>query len=220
MNDRITHIWKEDDYTLEETCEKHIFNYLIVKGDTTTQRSYALSKEERVIVTSCYDNPLIRFAAILAIRHHKNQIDKGGHPYIEHLLAVAARTDRIQSCVVGLLHDIVEDTEVTYDSLYDLIPSWALFAIEAITRRRLPDLKKENYDDYLSRVLGNDIATEVKICDMINNLNYSRISNGLPSREDANRIGCYAKYLPILVKKYWDNKDDERDLGPVHTGEA
>jgi (p)ppGpp synthase/HD superfamily hydrolase len=205
---------------LQETRYGDFYIYAIGKGDRTFDVSYHLSEEEVSFTNSCPENALIRLAIIEAYRHHKEQVDKGGHPYIEHLSSVASRMDNVQGYVVGLLHDTVEDTDMTYERLNELFPDWVLMAVEAISRRKIPGGGKETDDSYMSRVINNEIATEVKISDMINNLDYSRISKGLPTKEEAERMGRYGKYLPILVRKYWDNKEDERDLGPVHTGKA
>ena len=62
-------------------------------------------------------NEQLEIAIELAIKYHKGQIDKGGNPYILHPLEVMNNVDRMESKIVAVLHDIIEDTECSVDTL-------------------------------------------------------------------------------------------------------
>jgi len=92
----------------------------------------------------------------------------GGEPYCIHPIAVAEslRDYDIEYQIVALLHDIVEDTDVTLELLKDLgFPKYIRSAVDAITHR-----KDESYADYIKRCNKNEIARLVKTADMLHNL--------------------------------------------------
>ena len=62
-------------------------------------------------------NEQLEIAIELASKYHKGQIDKGGNAYILHPLEVMNNVDRMESKIVAVLHDIIEDTECTVNTL-------------------------------------------------------------------------------------------------------
>lgn len=130
--------------------------------------------------------------------HHRNQKDKAGEPYINHLIRVAARvspvtTDRSETAV-ALLHDVVEDTDVTVEQVRELFGDTIADAVDAITKR-----KHETVQNYLYRVSQNKIALRVKLCDIADNKDEDRLKK--LSKEEAKRLkNKYAKYLNIFVQ--------------------
>ena len=123
--------------------------------------------------------------------------DKGGKPYIEHLLFVANKMETEEEKIVALLHDIVEDIEgITLDTLRQMGYSEKIIqAVDSMTKR-----KGEDYEDYLKRVKQNPIARKVKLADIEHNMDLSRIEN--PTEKDYERIEKkYKKALKILNKE-------------------
>jgi len=140
-------------------------------------------------------NHLLEKAIELATTHHKGQVDKGGHAYILHPLAVMMRVNTIEEKIVAVLHDIIEDTPVTLHELRKhSFPEHIIEAIDILTKR-----KKESYDKYIWRIKNNPLALVVKLADIEENLNLKRIPS--PTKKDLERIKKY-----FLVKKYLKNK--------------
>lgn len=131
----------------------------------------------------------------IARKAHKGQTDKGGNDYILHPMFVASRMDTDAEKAVAWLHDVVEDTPVTLDDLREIFPEEIVEAVDAITKRLL-----ESYSEYLCRVASNDIAYKVKLADMENNSDISRISN--PSAVDIERCERYILRKRQLISAY------------------
>lgn len=112
-------------------------------------------------------------ATKLATRKHKGQYRKGGGLYISHPLAVAERFDDEDYKIVAILHDTLEDTDLTtYELVRDYRPkAEVLEALEAITKT-----EGQTYLDFILQVRKNKIATAVKIEDLNHNL--SDLGNG------------------------------------------
>ena len=137
---------------------------------------------------------VLTIARQLATEAHKEQIDKAGKPYISHCQAVAAQLNTTEEKIVGWLHDVVEDTNITFSDLEkEGIPEYLIEAIKAITK-----ISGESYKQYIKRVKENKIALSVKIADMRHNCDLSRIAN--PTAKDYARLTKYQKILPDLIK--------------------
>lgn len=131
----------------------------------------------------------------LARQAHACQVDKLGKPYIEHPLRVmsALPQDDLEGRVVAVLHDIVEDTEVTLDQLRTLGFSEAIVgALACLTHG-----EGEPYDAYLLRVKQNPIAMRVKLADMNDNASEERLSL-LPPELAARLRAKYARARGLL----------------------
>ena len=116
---------------------------------------------------------LLEIAIEIASHGHIRQRDKGGKPYILHPLAVmlSMPEEDIEGRIVAVLHDVVEDTNVTLDELYTIFPPSIVEAIDAISKRDT-EVNKE----YWARCKQNSIAARVKIKDMLHNSSPERIS--------------------------------------------
>ena len=137
---------------------------------------------------------LLERAIALATEKHDGQVDKGGKPYIEHCLRVMDMLSSLDEKIVGVLHDAVEDTDLTLDELIDSgFPHRIVLAIDAISRK--PD---ESRGSYMRRVTGNELALKVKIADLTDNTNLERIEN--PSRKDLRRVEIYLRDLKRLKR--------------------
>ena len=105
-----------------------------------------------------------------AARWHEGQRDKAGKPYVTHPERVAGRLSAPEEQVVAWLHDTVEDTGLTLREIENTFGPETAAAVDAISRR-----PGEEWEDYLRRVKQNEAARKVKISDLIDNSNLSRI---------------------------------------------
>lgn len=138
---------------------------------------------------------LLATAIAIARQCHAQQWDKAGQPYIDHPLRVMKAGQTLAEKIVGVLHDTVEDSELTLTELAEAgFPEEIVMAIEAITKRQ-----HEPYDHYLDRVMANPIALRVKIADMTDNMDISRIAH--PTDKDWARLNKYERILPRLQQR-------------------
>ena len=133
---------------------------------------------------------IIGTARRIAERAHGLQVDKAGHPYIDHPRRVAERLARddapIAAIVAGWLHDVLEDTTLTAADLRASgIPEDAIAAVEAVTK-----LSGESVEDYASRIASTPLAPEVKYADLADNTDPARVEQ----LDDATRERLAAKY--------------------------
>ena len=144
-------------------------------------------------------DPMVVFASQLALEKHAGQLDKGGNPYVGHIFQVRDCLKTKEEKTVGVLHDIVEDTLMTLDDLKKLFPLEIVKAIDAVTRIKNEKFK-ESDENYFNRIIKNKIAINVKIQDLINNMDLFRLNKNIPSLEDANRQIKYANQLKFLLE--------------------
>ncbi len=138
-------------------------------------------------------DPQLETALKLAVEAHYGQRDKGGRPYIFHPLRVAAGCSG-KAKVAALLHDTVEDTSVTFEQLAELgIDGEILAAVKLLTHdKRVP------YLDYVRKIRENPIAREVKLSDLRDNMDISRL--GSLTDEDLERLRKYHEAYTILER--------------------
>ena len=132
----------------------------------------------------------------IATDAHAGQVDKGGQPYILHALRVMLSVETEDERIVAVLHDVVEDTEITANDLYWMhgFKPDIMIAVVALTRG-----KNEDYFDFIRRCMGNPLARAVKIADIRDNLDPKR---GLPSDTKAlDRAEKYRRALRLLMGK-------------------
>ena len=100
---------------------------------------------------------------------HQGQFDKVGKDYINHPIAVSKLCTTKEAKIVGLLHDVVEDTDITLDELSKYFSSDIIEAIRLVT-------KTEGFDinEYYQKIKSNPIAREVKMADLTHNMDLSR----------------------------------------------
>ena len=111
-------------------------------------------------------------AMVLAYNAHHGQFDKGGVPYIFHPIHLAEQMDDEISTCVALLHDTVEDTDVTLEQLAAEFPREIVEAVNLLTHRDGVD-----YFDYVRAIKANPIAVKVKLADLAHNGDPKRICN-------------------------------------------
>lgn len=132
---------------------------------------------------------LLNKALRTAISAHEEQPDKAGKPYILHPLRVMLQFDDVNSQIAALLHDVVEDSSITFEDLEkDGYPTEVLAALHCLTKT-----KGEDYDEFISRVLTNPLACRVKLADLLDNSDLNRLTTVGP--EDLDRVAKYARAL-------------------------
>lgn len=132
-------------------------------------------------------------AIITAYHAHKNQFDKADQYYLFHPLRVMFSVDSNDLKIVAVLHDVIEDSSLSLDSLLLMgFDCEIVEAIGAITRR-----ENESYMTFIRRCKENWMARIVKIEDLKDNMDLTRISN--PTKEDNKRNKKYAKALAELI---------------------
>ncbi|MBD3922148.1 HD domain-containing protein [Paenibacillus sp. PR3] len=134
----------------------------------------------------------IELAIAIALEAHRGQVDKGGSPYILHPLAVMNRVETLDEKIVAVLHDVVEDSSITLEQLKG--HGFSDEIIDAI--RRLTKSAEDSYEAFIEKTMDNQIARNVKIADIKENMNISRIKN--PTEHDYNRLVKYKKALERL----------------------
>ena len=133
---------------------------------------------------------LTRKAMIIAYEAHKNQVDKSGVPYIYHPIHVAEQMDTENECIIALLHDVVEDTNVTFKQLEEVFSKEIIDILKLLTRE-----ENIEYDEYIKRIKNNSIACKVKIADLTHNLDKTRLD--FVTEVDVKRNEKYKKALQI-----------------------
>lgn len=130
-------------------------------------------------------------AVALAAQKHRSQTDKQGAPYIHHVLTVAARVRHLgpQFEITALLHDIVEDTDVTLDEVHSRFGDEVATAVACMTRVDGQDY----FGIYLDSIAANPIARHVKYADSSDNL-----SKAAGLRDPEQKAWFEEKYSRVL----------------------
>lgn len=141
---------------------------------------------------SAEENKMQEKAARLMLEMHKGQTDKSGQPYFLHPMRVALNCDTPDQKIVAFLHDILEDTPMTPDNLRDFgFSAEIIEAIKSVTRA-----EGESYDEFIARCSLNSIGRYVKIRDLEDNLNVTRLQE--IDSVAVDRINRYLKALRFL----------------------
>ncbi len=135
----------------------------------------------------------VKTAQSWAKKRHEGQADKSGKPYFEHPARVAGRLETPEEQVVGWLHDTVEDTGLSLAEVERQFGPETAAAVDAVSRR-----EGEAWEDYLERVKQNQTARAVKISDLIDNSNLSRLVK--VTMKDVLRQEKYNRALQYLMK--------------------
>ena len=133
-------------------------------------------------------------AIAIAAEAHAGQVDKAGEPYILHPLRVMMKLETVEERIVGVLHDVVEDN-ATWPLAALRAEGFAeaiLAAVDAVTRR-----EDEDYESFVRRAAKNAIGRRVKLADLADNMELSRIKS--PGPKDHERMERYRKAREILL---------------------
>lgn len=140
---------------------------------------------------------MLASAIHLATNAHNGQFDKGGKPYILHPLRVMSyiRQDDEELQCIALLHDVIEDTDVTYLELGEA--GMSLRVIEGVMA--LTKQKGYSYDAYKEQVFKNPDAMIVKMADLRHNTDIRRLKG--VTQKDTQRIAKYHLFYAELKQK-------------------
>lgn len=133
-------------------------------------------------------------AIALAAEAHTGQTDKAFAPYILHPLRVMLAQTTVDAMIVAVFHDVIEDCDgwdVARLAAVGLTPMM-IDAVRAVTK-----IEGEDYFDFVRRAAEDPIGRMVKIADLRDNLDISRIA--MPSERDLQRIEKYKMALRILA---------------------
>ena len=131
----------------------------------------------------------------IAVESHAGQTDKSGQPYILHPLRLMMRMATETEKIVALLHDVVEDTPVTFDELEKM--GFGPEVLEPL--RLLTHDKTVDYFEYLAAIRTNPIARKVKLADLEDNLNILRLPTQM-SDKDWQRLQKYRRAWEFLTQ--------------------
>jgi (p)ppGpp synthase/HD superfamily hydrolase len=138
--------------------------------------------------------PTLEDAILLAAEAHRGQSEKAGNPYILHPLRVMFRLESENDRIVGVLHDVIEDTRFTLIDLRAMgYPEPLLQALDCLTRR-----ETETYEEFITRVRTNPLASRVKLADLEDNMDVRRLP--ALSEKDAERLRKYLNAWTLLKK--------------------
>ena len=138
---------------------------------------------------------LTRKAIKLAFKAHEGQLDRAGLPYILHPLHVAEQMKDEDTCVIALLHDVIEDTDVTLENLREYgFTEVQVAGVESMTRE-----DDEDYFEYIRDVKKNPLAVKVKLEDLKHNSDVSRMIE--VTDRARQRLDKYKKAMEILLSE-------------------
>lgn len=139
-------------------------------------------------------NKLLEKAITIAANAHEGQKDKAGVPYILHPIRVSNRCRTDEERIVAILHDTIEDTDVTPDYLLsEGFPKNIVEAVLSVTRN-----DGESYEDFILRSKQNHIGKQVKIHDLEDNMDITRFHS--LSEKDLKRLNKYLKAYHVLTE--------------------
>jgi len=137
--------------------------------------------------------PILEEAIALAAEAHAGQTDKAGAPYVLHLLRVMQAQSSTEARMAGVLHDLVEDTSYTFGDLEEMgYPSEVIEALRHMTKR-----DGESYQEFAERAGEHPIARKVKIADLEDNMDVTRLDR--VTEEDARRLAKYRRAHRMLT---------------------
>ena len=135
----------------------------------------------------------------IAQRAHDRQLDKGMHPYIMHPVRVSERCKTPEAKIAALLHDTIEDSVLEEKDLVRQGINRDIAAVVTVLTHK----KGESYNDYIHRVAKDPIATEVKIADLEDNMDITRLLGPLDEK-DFQRLQKYKAAYDYLTESAED----------------
>lgn len=138
----------------------------------------------------------IERAIQIATEAHKGQFDKAGREYIGHPIRVMEMGKTQDEKIVGVLHDVIEDTDWTFERLEaEGFSQEVINALRCVTKTS----ENENYDEFIDRVKKNPLAAAVKINDLTDNMDIRRLP--YLSDKDVKRLKKYLKAYKRLTSE-------------------
>lgn len=138
---------------------------------------------------------LLRRAIDIAKEAHKGQVDKAGNEYIDHPLRVMVAVHSVSEKIVGVLHDVIEDTDWIFERLEaERFTTEIIEALKCVTKLS----EDEPYDAFIERVKTNTLAVAVKIKDLADNMDIRRLNE--LTEKDFKRLQKYHRAYKELVE--------------------
>ena len=133
-------------------------------------------------------------AVAIAAEAHAGQVDKAGAPYLLHPLRLMLQMETLEERMVAVLHDVVEDSDWSFERLRrEGFSENVLEGIDAVTRR-----EGETYEEFVLRASRHPIGRRVKLADLRDNSDLSRIAS--PTEKDRERVEKYRRAIERLEK--------------------
>ncbi|HZJ23656.1 MAG TPA: hypothetical protein VFD54_10125 [Anaerolineales bacterium] len=138
---------------------------------------------------------LIETSLTIALRAYAGKVDKAGREYILHPLRVMAKMKTDEEMSAALLHDVLEDSEITAEELHtEGIPAQVVEAVQYLSKH-----ENEDYQDFVARLKKNGLAAKVKLADIEDNIDVLRL-NSL-GENDLARIKKYHSAWRFLMEE-------------------
>jgi len=138
---------------------------------------------------------MTKLAMNIAYDAHKDQVDKSGLPYIFHPFYIAMQMESEETIIVAFLHDVVEDSNITFDDLQHY--GFSNIVMDAL--KLLSHKKSIPYLDYIQEIKTNELARKVKLADLKHNSDTSRLE--FVDEEVVERIEKYHQAIQLLEGK-------------------
>lgn len=139
---------------------------------------------------SAIDVQSINDAIAMAVEAHSSQVDKNGQPYIFHPLRVMNEVyfkgADISTIRAAVLHDVVEDTDVTLDAIEVIFGDQTAELVQIVSR-----LGDETYKEFIEFIALDPDATLIKLADIRDNMNPDRL---------VNKPGIYKRYAAAYYR--------------------
>lgn len=133
----------------------------------------------------------------IATEAHRGQFDKAGNNYIDHPLRVMSAGKTLNEKIVGVLHDVVEDSNWTFEQLENEgFSKEVIDALRCVTKLS----EDEPYNEFIERVKKNELAIAVKINDLSDNMDIRRLKEF--TEKDFHRLQKYHRaYIQLVSNK-------------------
>ena len=129
---------------------------------------------------------------IIMFKAHKGQKDKGGGAYFLHPLRVSLNIKDKRAKVIGLIHDVIEDSDKYKLSDFNFLDEEQVEALKTLIHD-----KSVPYFDYIDKIKKNPLARKVKLSDLKDNMNLKRLKE--ITEKDRERFAKYEKARKILL---------------------
>lgn len=199
--------------TIDQIIDKELEKNDFTRNDFTQEELHFLGKEieiwrfadenlegklgELEIITfhKMFLKIILDRAKAIATSAHDGQVDKAGKPYIEHPIRVMNMGKTVEEKIVGVLHDVVEDSEWTFEMLEkEGMPKEVVDALKCVTKLS----EEEDYDHFIARVKTNPLAVKVKLNDLKDNMDITRL--GKVTEKDLPRLNKYIRAYKQLTE--------------------
>lgn len=123
---------------------------------------------------------LLEKAITVALEAHEGVLDKSGQPYILHPLHLMMQMETEEAQITAVLHDVVEDSDMTLEDLAGLgFPATVIEALALLTH----DKESVAYAEYIAGINGNTLARQIKLADLEHNMDSRRLPVPLSERD-------------------------------------